>query len=70
MCAIVVNYCSCVLNKIMPPKGGSERSELTPCSYYNNNIVFTLPDMQEDIGNRAKRNEFEHADCWKEALST
>ena len=26
-------YCSCVLNKIMPPKGGSERSELTPCIY-------------------------------------
>ena len=38
MCAcayvIVVNYCSCVLNKIMPPKGGSERSELTPCTIY------------------------------------
>ena len=29
----LVNYCSCVLNKIMPPKGGSERSELTPCIY-------------------------------------
>ena len=34
VCTIVVNYCSCVLNKIMPPKGGSERSELTPCNYY------------------------------------
>ena len=32
---IVVNYCSCVfLNKIMRPKGGSERSELTPCNFY------------------------------------
>ena len=34
VCTIVVNYCSCVLNKIMPPKGGSERSELTPCNIY------------------------------------
>ena len=31
VCAMVVNYCSCVLNKIMPPKGGSERSELATC---------------------------------------
>ena len=34
VCAIVVNYCSCVLNKIMPPKGESERSELSPCIVY------------------------------------
>ena len=25
------------LNKIMPPKGGSERSELTPCNNYKYN---------------------------------
>ena len=29
-----------VLNKIMPPKGGSERSELTPCIYYR--IITTV----------------------------
>ena len=32
---------------------------LSSYSYYNGIIVFTLTDMQEDIGNTAKRNEFE-----------
>ena len=45
VCAIVVNYCSCVLNKIMPPKGGSERSELTPCTVYSGVCTYRCLDF-------------------------
>ena len=41
------SYCSCVLNKIMPPKGGSERSELSPCHYTNLTFVCDVCDVRD-----------------------